>query len=79
MFILDITSYINGYIVYSFGIIDDWCCNDPFSDLPIHFDEQFSCLGNETSIFDCLLDGGLEQLGEHDCSHDEDMYVYCKG
>ena len=56
-------------------MVELYCCYGDFEDITILFDDEFDCFGNESSIFDCLV----PRRGEMDCSHDEDLYIYCKG
>ena len=41
---------------------------------PIWFD-NLQCTGTETSIFDC----SHNDIGMHNCGHDEDVGVLCQG
>ena len=63
----------------SYGYIDTFCCHSPFYDVPILLDEQLHCNGTEDILADCLKDGWDSSIGIHDCSHAEDLYIYCIG
>ena len=61
-------------ISYSYGVKEPWCCSEE-SQFPILADGQLSCIGNEATFYDCIQDNNA--WGITDCSHDEDLYVYC--
>ena len=47
--------------------------------MPILLDQQIKCNGTEDDLADCLEAGWYNSIGAHDCSHTEDLYIYCIG